>query len=176
MSTPSASLSRNGWYTDHARHDRERCVRANTGGSAQRGASGPNGRCEEPTADWDDRAYVVTQNAPGDVAGPERTCKESLLVVPSNASSVLSVLSQVQLSQNLRQLPTPVCDGRPLRSGIAITPLHSVTVLGDGWSPVTLVEDVRLMAGEPGVRVQPKVRCIALKAGLGAIHRTFLMR
>jgi len=44
-------------------------------------------------------------------------------------------LSRFQLSQNLRQLPTPVYDGRPLRSGIAITPLHSVTVAcPSSWS------------------------------------------
>ena len=89
----------------------------------------------DPTADWDDRASVVTQNAPGEVAGPERTCKESFLVAPSNASSVLSVLSRLQLSQNLRQLATPVCDGRSIRSGIAITASHSVTVARpSSWS------------------------------------------
>ena len=89
----------------------------------------------DPTADWDDRAYVVTQDAPGDVAGPERTSKESFLVALSNASSVLSGLSQFQLSQNLRQLPSTVCDGRSIRSGIAITPPHSVTVAcPSSWS------------------------------------------
>ena len=77
----------------------------------------------------------MTQDAPGAVAGPGRTCKESLLITPSNASSVPSGLSRFQLSQNLRQLATPVCDGRPIRSGIAITASHSVTVARpSSWS------------------------------------------